>query len=192
MPRQLGWHTAGLVMAIVGGPSTVTAEGAGTIQISIHVVADGRIRSEVVEEAKPVATRIYRQIGIELVFVDEATADGITMRVVNRPMKEAGASAMGVAPRGGDQIGRLLFAFYGRIEAYARQHDKPVSHILAHVMAHELGHLLLPHGSHSKSGLMVAAWDRKQVEHIGRGWLSFTPDQAEAIRSRARLLVPQP
>ena len=51
-------------------------------------------------------------------------------------------------------------------------------------MAHELGHLLLPHGSHAKSGIMTAAWDRKQMEQIGRGWLSFTKEQAEAIRAR--------
>ena len=75
------------------------------------------------------------------------------------------------------QIGRLVYAFYGRVDAYARQHAKPVAQVLGHVMAHELGHLLLPHGSHAKSGIMTAAWDRKQIEQIGRGWLSFTSEQ---------------
>jgi hypothetical protein len=128
-------------------------------------------------------------MGIDLIFVDEHAANVITMHVLDRPLEEAVGSAMGLAPRGLGQMGRLLYAFYSRIETYARQHDKPVSQVLGHVMAHELGHLLLPHGSHTKSGIMVAEWDRHQAEQIGRGWLSFSAEDAAQIRTRAKSLA---
>jgi hypothetical protein len=95
-----------------------------------------------------------------------------------------------LAPRSVSQIGRLVYAFYGRVATYARQYAKPVAQVLGHVMVHELGHLLLPYGSHTKSGTMTAAWDRKQIEQIGRGWLSFTREQEEAIRARVSGLIP--
>jgi len=175
-----------------GAPRTSATEAAPPLQIMAHVVADARVPAEVVQRAKPGAIRVYQQIGIDLIFVDESEGSDVTMRVVDRPIEEAGRSAMGVAPRGRGQTGRLLYAFYSRVEAYARQHDKPVSQVLGHVMAHELGHLLLPHGSHTRSGIMVAAWDRNQVEQIGRGWLSFSPEEAAQIRTRAKSLRPGP
>ena len=183
------WRATVLMLAIAAAPQTVSADEATRLQLSVHVVADARVPSDVVERAKPETARIYQHIGIDVVFVDEPSGDTITVRVVDTPMKEAKGSAMGVAPRSGSQIGRLVYAFYGRVDAYARQHAKPVSQVLGHVVAHELGHLLLPHGSHAKSGIMTAAWDRKQIEQIGRGWLSFT-SRASRGDSRACVVLP--
>jgi hypothetical protein len=55
--------------------------------------------------------------------------------------------------------------------------------MLGHVMAHELGHLLLPHGAHSVVGVMRPAWDRAQAKGALEGTMTFTPDQAELIRT---------
>ena len=186
MWNRQAWHATGLMLALAAAPQLVSAGDESRLQISIHVVADARVPRDVVERAKPETARIYQHIGVDVVFVDEPSAGTITVRVVETPMKEAKGSAMGVAPRNGSQIGRLVYAFYGRVDSYARQHAKPVAQVLGHVMAHELGHLLLPHGSHAKSGIMTAEWDRKQIEQIGRGWLSFTREQAEAIRARVQ------
>ena len=192
MRKRQTWHATGLMLAIAATPQTVSADDAARPHISVHVVADARVPRDVVERAKPEMARIYQHIGIDVVFVDEPSADTITVRVVDRPLRDANGAAMGVAPRSGNQIGRLAYAFYGRVDVYARQHAKPVAQVLGHVMAHELGHLLLPYGSHAKSGIMTAAWDRKQIEQIGRGWLSFTSEQEEAIRARVSGLIPSP
>lgn len=53
--------------------------------------------------------------------------------------------------------------------------------VMGLVMAHELGHLLLPHDSQSRSGLMRANW-RVEDLRVDRGPLEFTRTQAEVIR----------
>jgi hypothetical protein len=181
------WQTA-VAFAVLAASEATAGKPAATVQIEVHVVADARVPREVLERAKPEAARIYQQIGIAVIWVDEANMRSITMRVIDGTIKEAGGSAMGVAPRGRGEVGRLLYAFYSRVEAFAHQHEKPIAQVLGHVMAHELGHLLLPHGSHSNKGIMVARWDRAQIEEIGRGWLSFTSEETEAMRERARTL----
>jgi hypothetical protein len=57
--------------------------------------------------------------------------------------------------------------------------------VLAYVMAHEMGHLLLPPGAHSPSGIMRPDWDGDDLRHIASGSLQFTPAQANAIRAKA-------
>jgi hypothetical protein len=184
------WSIAALmaVFAVATAPSLAAADESVALRISVHVMADIDVAPGVLRQAKQEAARIYEKLAIELLWVDDIASAAITTRIVRQPIKGAGGSAMGVAPRTSKGAGTLLFAFYGHIETYARQHDKPVAQILGHVIAHELGHLLLPHGSHSKTGIMVAQWDRAQVEQIGRGWLSFTEEQTADIRRKAGML----
>ena len=174
---------------VVGKQQTAPAHGPATLDIMVHIVTDARVPAAAIQRAKPIASHIYQPTGIQLTFVDEPAAHGITLRMLYMPMKEASRLSMGVAARGHGRMGGLIYAFYTRIEAYARKHNKPVSQVLGHVMAHELGHLLLPHGSHTKRGIMVAAWDRNQIEQIGRGWLSFSAAEAAQIRARAKCLA---
>ena len=169
---------------------TVSADEATRLHISVHFIVEARVPRDVVERAKPETARIYQHIGIDVVFVDEPSAVTITARVIETPVKKARGASMGIALRSGCQIGRLVYAFYGSVDAYARQHAIPVAQVLGHVVAHELGHLLLPNGSHAQSGIMTAAWDRKQIDQIDKGWLSFTREQAEAIRARVSALIP--
>ena len=127
MRNRHTWRATGLMLSIVATPQIVSADDAARLHISVHVVADARVPLDVVEQAKPETARIYQRIGIDMVFVDEPSADTITMRVVETPMKDAKEAAMGVAPRSGGQIGRLVYVFYGRVDSYARQHAEPVS-----------------------------------------------------------------
>ena len=129
MRKRQTWRATGLALAIAAAPQIVSADETARLHISVHVVADARVPRDVVEGAKPEAARIYQYIGIDVVFVDEPSADTITMRVVERPLKDAKEAAMGVAPRSPSQIGRLAYAFYGRVDMYARQHAKPVAQV---------------------------------------------------------------
>lgn len=51
-------------------------------------------------------------------------------------------------------------------------------------MAHEIGHLLLPYGSHSDTGIMKGHWDVEELRRLEPDTLRFTPWQAQMIRGR--------
>ena len=91
---------------------------------------------------------------------------------------------LGVAPGTKEVRGRNLWIFYPQIRAYSVELGMDASQMLGHVMAHEMGHLLLPYGAHSVTGLMRPDWDRSQVQAANRGLLTFTPAQAGLIRER--------
>jgi len=58
--------------------------------------------------------------------------------------------------------------------------------ILAHAMAHEIGHLLLNLETHSDSGIMRATWDVRTLQDACYGYLLFTPQQAELMRTEVQ------
>jgi hypothetical protein len=65
--------------------------------------------------------------------------------------------------------------------------------MLGHVMAHEMGHLLLAREAHALFGLMRGRWHESQVAMVSAGMLTFTNDEAAAIRTRvAGPITPQP
>jgi hypothetical protein len=152
----------------------------------VSVFANAKVTTDVLESAKAEATAIFSSMGIELVWRAQSPARDVdlTIRVIDRPIKGASKSAMGLAVP--DQTGSesFLFAFLNRVEEFARHHDRPVAQMLGHVIAHEMGHLLLPTVAHSNSGIMVAGWEGAQIAQFGRGGLSFTPKQAEDIRRK--------
>ena len=76
----------------------------------------------------------------------------------------------------------VAYAFYHRIEAFGQQHEADVAKILGHVVAHEMGHLLLPHDSHTLRGVMRGRLSRAQWGGTANG-LAFTRDQAELMRN---------
>jgi hypothetical protein len=58
--------------------------------------------------------------------------------------------------------------------------------LLGLAMAHELGHLLLRSTAHSAAGVMRARWTEKALRDDDRGYLRFTPGEAESMRSEVR------
>jgi hypothetical protein len=58
--------------------------------------------------------------------------------------------------------------------------------LLGLAMAHELGHLLLQSEAHSVIGIMRARWTEKVLRDDDRGYLRFTPREAESMRSEVR------
>ena len=59
--------------------------------------------------------------------------------------------------------------------------------ILGHLMAHEVGHLLVGAGSHSAVGIMHVPWHLKELEIIRQGAMTFTPKEAERMRTNIRV-----
>lgn len=58
-----------------------------------------------------------------------------------------------------------------------------LSQILGHVIAHEIGHLLLPGGKHSMSGIMKARWRSEDWRLVCQGQLNFAPEQSRFLRA---------
>ena len=55
--------------------------------------------------------------------------------------------------------------------------------LLGHVLAHELAHVLEGSAHHSEAGVMKARWDNGDLEQMTRRPLSFSAEDAAAIRS---------
>ncbi len=185
-----------------------------TVRIVLQIpVRSSSVPLHLVIRAKNEMTRIYRDIGVTVSWIDPASAasqrDPIESPAAMRPafglvvLPEEVAERLTVAPDalGGavgtrDSGGRLAYVFYDRVARIAGTYlnpsrDRPVDLdtviVLAHAMAHEVGHLLLPHG-HSDTGLMRADWDADDLRGAVNGELTFTAGQAESIR---RLLAEQ-
>jgi len=96
------------------------------------------------------------------------------------------ASALGFAlPPEGDWFGSYAGVLYDRVERLTSLTlTTPV--VLGHAIAHELGHLLLGVGRHAPTGIMKAAWHRKELEMAKRGTLVFRDQERREIRENAR------
>jgi hypothetical protein len=177
---------------------TAFAGQAEPLTITLHVHNYARVPSAVLTRAEDEATRIYRALGVDLVWVDLSAHSAyppsenlskfdLTINILSGVMaerKRAAGDVMGAAPGSPEKRGNLAYVFYARVARLA--HGVPndaESKILGHVMAHEMGHLLLPANSHTQSGVMDADWDSQQLLRMVKGLLQFTPEQGELIRS---------
>jgi len=195
--RQL---TAGFIVTfgLAGFGGTAFAAEAEHLTITVYVHNYARVPGVVLSRAEDQATRIYRVLGVDLLWVDLSasaacpppeimSAVDITIHVLSDVMterKRAAGKVMGAAPGTPEQRGRLAYVFYGRVArlAHGAENDAE-SKLLGHVMAHEMGHLLLPANSHSESGVMRADWDSQQLRRMVNGGLQFSPEQGELIRT---------
>jgi hypothetical protein len=91
-------------------------------------------------------------------------------------------AALGTAPGSVDGPGHIAYVFYSRLPIFNVGND---DEIMGLVIAHEIGHLLLPHGSHSDTGIMRGQWDFRELRRVSLRALAFTPFQAQEIRRRA-------
>ena len=89
---------------------------------------------------------------------------------------------MGLAMIGTIPAGRIVYAFYERVEHHGRATSTDPAVVLGHVIVHEIGRVLLGHRKHSLAGIMRHNWDRLETERMRLGLLTFTNDEAAAIR----------
>ena len=184
---------SGLVMcAGLTGLQTAMAQ-TSTQVVHVHIMDRAGVPTETLQHAQTETGRVFQLSGITLVWVDAKRCQNscLTVRIVTEAISEKSRNpqVFGVAPSSKEERGINLWIFYPRVKAYSADLGIHASALLGHVMAHEMGHLLLPHGAHSLTGIMRAEWDPAQVRDATRGRLTFTADQAAVIRERLQASV---
>jgi hypothetical protein len=217
MKRTLRWTTALVLMAGFTGLDQGVAVGSPEtrLTITIHVYNFAQVDGRTLREAEEVASKIFREAGVEARWVDTACGSeprephsvapgsynlsNIQLDIVPFLMAERLGlpnNVMGLAP-GRERDRQLVYVFYDKVKGLAeRQMNARVEggistyairvQILGNAIAHEIGHILLNLESHSDTGIMRANWDLKQLQDACYGYLVFTPPQAEAIRLEIR------
>src|SRR5437764_248285 len=177
-----------VILGLNGPGRTALADPTG-LMLKVRVDDHAAVSDAILRSAKAVATRIYMNIDVGLVWVKPAVAvsdrrAGREMRLVpdaTAPLRiiivaagvtervDADPKALGLAAGDARQPGHVAYVFYDRVRVLSARYEQHGGAILGHVMAHELGHLLLPYGTHSESGLMRLAWRREDLERAAHG-----------------------
>jgi hypothetical protein len=162
--------------------------------------------------AKAVTAEIFRKAGVELEWIDCSKGSTAKNSVCSQPLafneivlliirrsKEcssgSGSSTGGHAVRTAPQRGSgMISIFFEHTEQIAEHGipfyhvkiDKAQSIVLGHLIAHEIGHVLLPNGDHSDSGIMKEWLLQREWMLAVSGRLVFTREQSEMIRQGVR------
>jgi hypothetical protein len=184
--------TAGLavLVGILGSQQLAAAEVGDPIDIQVAVIDRAGIPSAELSSAQQEVERIYRELNISLTWVGAEFTTGerrFAVHIVRTPPAahpKSNEGVLGLAPGTKAVRGRRAWAFYNRIHDLAVERGARRSLVLGLVIAHEIGHLLLPHNSHTPTGLMSSGWDATALASAEAGLLTFSPHQVVLIRSR--------
>ena len=187
MAGHLGLRSFITTIIVAGFGATVAGEDAGRPMIVAEVFNQAGFSAETLTRAKNEVSRIYRDIGVEVVWTDSATRDAhgrFVIHLIIRP-RALRSRVMGSALGDARATGGTAFVYRNRVEDLARGHSVDEAHVLAYALAHEMGHLLLPYPSHAVTGIMREAWMSDELRDMASGSLRFTPAQTSAIRAKA-------
>ena len=204
---RLAKASMGYLVWIAAGthPLAEAFERPDTIQtrLILHIVNNAETSERVISEAKTQVERIFNQAGIQIGW-DKGIGLKLTVVLTGRaplPDNEPGSQVAGMAIGNNGQGARWAYIFMSRIKEQSNELYKAASLldtrlqivgrnrkynealILGHVIAHEVGHLMLPCGAHSASGIMSAVVDGDKYRQVIDGKLLFSPDQSTLMQS---------
>jgi hypothetical protein len=207
----MGKHIAGVMYlgltlsTLAGGRTWATeairGDGESLPKITLRVYNYARVPAPILVSTEPVATKIFRQAGIETEWLDcrlsraeprtpacerPLTPSDLILKLLPHSMAQTIAvngDTFGIALTAGGKPAIDDIIFYQRVLDLARTGYVHEQEVLAAAMAHEIGHLLLGPDSHSLTGIMRAKWNRDELELIRLGRLLFTPEQSALIRA---------
>ena len=155
------------------------------------------VPDDVLMKAQANVTRMYREAGVEVLWpapeslsaasnaVRQAalTVAILTLNQAKQIHSGLADGRVGFAARAVNGGGQLVYVIYDRVERVTGGNGLRRASMLAIAIAHEIGHLLLPSKGHSQRGLMRAEWSRADLQLAQRELSSFTPQQAELLRT---------
>src|SRR5262249_2007375 len=148
-------------------------EPAPTIRLKTYNYA--RISGRTLEQAQRAVAFIFKRIGVEAEWVTDGEPQ---LRILIVDKLDAAISSddmFGYAPKDSDGTSSgMAYVAYGHVRELmgnSKQEDYPpldAANILTYLMAHEIGHLLLPAGSHTTTGIMRARWKVADFKLVGK------------------------
>jgi hypothetical protein len=166
-------------------------------QVFVSVINNANVGASDLRHAEEMASRIYEQAGLSIVWNNCTTAsDTASPRCVRavdsrhlvlrieRQARALSSDAFGVAFVGADGTGAYCDVFYDRIADLHRRGRASEAAILAVVAAHELGHLLLGSHSHSSAGIMRPQLPAQEFSTPEIHFAAFSHDQSQKIANR--------
>lgn len=169
-------------------------------EVTISVYDYAHVSPEALAAAESDARRIFRQAGVETVWVTclpkpermqlkgchLVDATHLTLKILPLAISvqvRDRTDVLGYAVVDEKGGGFYAYAFYDRVQRVAEEHR--LGHtLLGDVLAHEIGHLLLESKSHAISGIMSAHWNGDELRRISEGTMFFTPSQSRVLRDR--------
>ena len=201
MRKTLRHVIVGVIMTLgTGVGRTASADQPEPPTIAVWVRDTAQVPDDVLTGARTAVTRIFRQAGVETVWLSPASASAntdasreprLTIAIVTYDQAErlhpaltrAGVGvgfAMSSSPTTRTQV---AYVFYHRVKSLTGANGVRLAPVLGAAMAHEIGHLLLD-SAHSETGLMRVDWTKEDLQRIQWSELFFTAEQGALIRSR--------
>lgn len=200
MTRTPRYLTGGFIvtLGLAGVERPASADQTERLTIALWVRDTAQVPDDVLTQAQAEVTQIYRQAGVETVWLAASSLfastdpDGkpwFTIAILSRDQAQRlnpalTHGAVGVAMSNPTRRGHVAYVFYHRVENLTGGNGLNLEKVLGIAMAHEIGHLLLPDHAHSQTGLMRAKWAKADLRLAQRSRLFFTAKQGELIRSR--------
>jgi hypothetical protein len=174
---------------------------ASVITIRLHNYA--AVPKRLLERAQKEAGRVLSQAGVELHWVDcpipradleryppcpeTGGLNMIDLNLLPRKMAELAKQpnrTLGLTPMSKErQRVSITMVFVDLVKEHTRLGQASVSQLLAYAIAHEMGHILLRTSTHSSTGIMRSDWTATDLQQITQGYLLFTPQQGERMRT---------
>jgi hypothetical protein len=180
--------------AMLIAPAAAKSPGGGAA-LAIRLVHAERVPAKVLRQAEATAGTMMASAGVHVTWVDCevtscATIEGHWIQFVERRPAGLHAETAGYAvlhPPAEGMAGYAVIA-WSPLAALATEQDLDPGPLLGAAMAHEIGHLLLGRNSHTRSGVMVARFRRREMVMAERGELGFTDEQVIQIRAAVAAL----
>jgi hypothetical protein len=192
------FRVACALAAMFVSATAVAAERVDKPSVKVRVDDYAFVAVDLLTRAQDEVKQLYAAIGVETTWLETrrvANPEDLTVIVLSSSMTTRMAppeDAVGMAAKTPSEHGRIAYVFYDRLQIDALQSDVSNVAALAFVMAHEIGHLLLPYGSHSDTGVMRGCLDRNTFRRLDVQRLRFTPLQGRQIRRLLEAVPYQP
>jgi hypothetical protein len=159
--------------------------------VMVMLQNEAGLRADLVARAAAEVVRLYSLIGVDIEWVTSVPENGGRLRSVCLVTRHSGEDSLsshvlGVTYTRPGEPKKRAHVFVERVQRASLQFSVPICDVLAVVIAHELGHMLMPDGSHSKSGVMSAELGADHFRLAAAGLLHFSPETAAVIRRGVR------
>ncbi len=185
------------VMVVLASASAL-AQPRDAIALTVRIHDYAHLPIESLESAQEQVQQLYADIGVHTIWATSLRptespdppiardSEELLINILPFPMSRrlgVAEQILGLAVGTPLERGKVAYVLFDRVRRVAATSARQPADVLGVIIAHELGHLLLPHGSHSPIGLMRGVWHAVdfRVTNLPQQ-LSFTPAQAQDIR----------